>query len=362
MWLFLKVVVVASAILLRTLFRFKVLLTRWHTTYSLNGLTVKETKHKGKNSTTTSWYIPLECRSLFKLSHETSWHRFFKWLGIAIEIQVGEKNFDDLVYVASDSSSFLYEVKSNPAARELIMKILQESGSTISSNGKYLSFTFNGDKSNHDALLALCTQLHGHLSKIETNWRVLFQDHFKGKILIVEAVIWAIAAYVWAGYLQWTIDRQDRYLDMMPLIKHGIGAGIVGSLLLFVATYYFVKGSAHSPKLFLELLCLCIVAMPLGGVLTLDDVNRELDRSPSSWVDTKITDHYTREHRGNKGRRWYSYHLALAPAENSNAYSIPTHIEINRDLYRRATRQGTLRMELALGYLGYAWFRSLTIL
>ena len=88
------------------------------------------------------------------------------------------------------------------------------------------------------------------------------------------------------------------------------------------------------------------------------ELNKNLDRAAPVEVVADITRIYEQEHRGRRGRRYYTYHIDIDLLSES-PFEIPLHIEISHKNYRALSEAKKVRLSIGRGYLDYPWYRAL---
>lgn len=254
----------------------------------------------------TDFGIEFKCNSVFKLTKETDWDRFFKDFGLANELQTGDSEFDRRIYIASDSSAFRDKIKNDPQSREHIKNLFQSGCEYISGDGKAIWIHFKGDKTKDSNLMSSFVKCFQTIASINQESSSFFRDPFALKILFVEAVIWSLAVYAASSFAEVYLVKEDKHLDFYPIAYQGLLVGIFLAVILFTFIVLFLKGSSRGHRILVESFLLLGLAFPAGGIGTISDINSEMDRSNSTFVTAKITNHYRREHRGRKGAAFRS--------------------------------------------------------
>lgn len=69
-----------------------------------------------------------------------------------------------------------------------------------------------------------------------------------------------------------------------------------------------------------------------------------------------------REHRGRRGRTWYTYHLQLADTREPASIEVPGWLSVDRSVWAAAARGRLLELRIGQGWLGHPWYRELRVL
>jgi len=361
MWLVIKLIMAGVGFAVRLLARNHSLFGGQSTELVVDGLDceVVVQSHKGKVHSTLFGF-EFERPVIFKLSKEKWIDQAFKFLGIADEIQTGDQSFDKQIYVASDNEAFKEELREDSTSRKLILELFEKGCGSITCNGKMTWFRFKEDRSSQLDLAKTCAQLHRQVSDFGRNPKSLFSDPFAMKVLLTESVIWSLAAYAATSFFEGVyLKEQDLHLDHYPILRQGLWLGALLALALFLAIVFFLKGSSRGHRILVESFLVLGLSLPAGGLSLISDLNTHFDQSFPVVLDATVTDLYPQQHRGRRGRTWYTYHLYIDLKDEFSEFSIPRHIQISRSLYGRLNKGGSVKLEIGRGRLKHPWFRSI---
>lgn len=358
MWFVFKILVSLAAFFIR--FAAKYFRSSTIGNNKVNGVQCNVVTKKHKNSVTTSdIHIPFKCRSVFKITRESKWDVYFKKIGIADELQTGDRSFDKNFYLASDCSAFRMEIKNDEQARELVSTLFDRGCEYITCDGTTMTVRFPGDLSKHLELQTLCTNLYLQLSDLDKKWKSFLQDPFAIKALIIEAIIWTIASYAVAGFIEWAFVSEDVHLSPEPIIIQGLLLGVFFALVLVVAVIILMRGSSRGHRIIVESLFVLVLSLPMGGVHLIGDLNRAFDKSNPYIIQAKVESLYQQEHKGRKGRKYYTYHLHVLPISVPPELSLPRHIQISSSLYSNLRKDAYIEIKVGHGYLNHKWYQSI---
>jgi hypothetical protein len=296
---------------------------------------------------------------LFRLSRETKIDLFFKSVGLSTEFQTGDKQFDQMIYIACDHP-FLYGIlRQDENARKAILDILQNKFRAIFCDGNHLWIESTYHQSVTQKELELLAALRKALSPLRSGLPHRWTDPFYRKAFLVEGFITSLGGFAFASYLEGSVNRQDYHLQQFPLACSGAFCALAVAVLLIAGIAWLFSGSSRGHRIVIESGVLLLIALPFVGIQLVSDINRELDRGPDNIVTRQIADVRKREHRGRRGRRWYSYHLFLEPAPRDLTSELPREIEISSSLFNRLRKGQTVQFTIAPGFLGHAWYRDI---
>lgn len=215
------------------------------------------------------------------------------------------------------------------------------------------------DQSQNIKLFKLCSQLFHQLSSLSLTRKNLFQDKFAWKVLAVEAFIWSLATYSFVSFFEWRTLTDDLYLDVYALIRQGLISGVFRSIFLIASVIYILRGSSKAHRVLVESILVLIISVPVGGISLISDININLDKQETVNVEAKLVDLYEREHRGRRGRRWYSYHISISPKSEPQEFHLPRNIRINSSLFQRLKVNEDIIIKIGQGKLNHPWIMSI---
>ena len=81
-------------------------------------------------------FIPIKQKFYFRILKETAWHRFCKKLGLGVEFQTGNLEFDQTYYIEADHKALLNIIQMNDELKQLVMKLAGKGVLSIQSTGR----------------------------------------------------------------------------------------------------------------------------------------------------------------------------------------------------------------------------------
>lgn len=309
----------------------------------------------------TYYNLRLRCASEFKLTREKPWDQFFKSLGLANEVKTGDPDFDQQLYVASDSEAFKRILRIDPEVRKAFLALFRNGGWSISCDGRVLRVLFPGAPESESRILSLAINLRKQLAKLQTERTPLFLDSFTWRAFSVEVIIWALAGYAFGVGLEWYDVRADRYLFPSDLVYKGLALAIVAAIFLLGLIAFLMRGSSRGHRILVESFFVLVVSLPLAGVGAIADLNSYLDTSNSVSITASVKKAYQTKRRNWLGRSMWVDQVELGNLENPSNLKFPETLVIKRALFERLQYGGLLKMEIGQGYLGHPWIRSIRV-
>jgi len=333
----------------------------------VNGDTIhyRQKKHKGTINSTT-FEILLPTHAYFKLTEESWVDRLLKGMGFSEELQTRDENFDRHIYIASDSEAVQRALRSSQEARDLISKLFRRGCKNIAGDGKRVSFHFKGDLSLERGVHNLISELKQTLLSLSIRARSIFDDSFFYKALLIESVIYSLGIAGALGAIQiFIISRYgDLHLNAWDLVRPGLAfaAFLFISVMAFVV--FFMRGSSRGHRIIVESALVLCFGVPTAGIDMIGDFNMSADNSRPIKIRCKIVELRKQEHRGRRGRTYYTYHLRpqrMNPGtiEKVEGIEVPYSIQISSDNYHAAFGRKYVTLNIGRGALGVPWYRSM---
>lgn len=364
MWLLLKLLAAFASFIVRYLSKHA---TPYLRRYQKSGTEdrpwfIKTHQNKEKVYGTT-FAVPIKLHSVFKLTIEGFWDRYFKSLGLAEEAQAGDRSFDERVYVACDGPAFHRRLELDPALRKSVLALFDHRAKSIASDGNLVFAYFEGNQSGNPHLAEKLYRIAENVAQAEKLPYSLARDPFVRRALFVEALVWSVFGYSIVGLLEWMTNPTDVHLNPNALVLVGLALGFVGASAAFAIVVFLMRGSSRGHRILVESAILLAFSLPMGGMHFASDLNRGFDSAPPEVVERAIVDKVRQVHRRRRGRKSYSYHLYLAngPDLLSTESPLPLHIRVSHSLFAEADVGNVLRIEVSPGFLQIPWYRSLTV-
>ncbi len=314
----------------------------------------------GKNSP-SYLKVWLECPSSgsFKLRPENAFDRFFKRLGIAVEIQTGDRDFDETTYVSTDEVAFAHRFLAPPEKREAALGLIRQGFKEVSHDGKTMEakrtpFSFGEQLDRQTVenavqyLIPLCRNLPG--------------ETYEGRIggtpawKIQRNVLLGVSGAAAAIGLVLTLWGSEAYppLDGGALMALSLRYSAPTLLVFLVLSVALLRGrsSSHLELVFVTLLS--AFGAIVGGFGAVAVLNGSLDRGEATPHDAVVLDR-----RKTSGRSQSHYVTVESWREGGDG----EEVEVWEGLYDGAGRRGArLRVVTRPGHLGFEWVDRLELL
>lgn len=309
----------------------------------------------GSKDNPSYFKIWIDCRSRgsFRIGKETGFDRFFKSLGIAVEIQTGDSQFDKDYYINTDTVAFTRACFNSPERRQIVNDLFNLKFKEILHDGNHLEIKISPFKFNEDFDKAT---LESAVERLSAFSKDLPEDYYEPKVIGTPAwkfkrgiiyTVSVISAVLGVAFLIWGNITYPP-LDKLEMFKDSLNHSIPIFILFTVASIMFLKGRSSSHKDLLFSLGLALVGFPLIGYSGMLVANGYLDRAPASQHEVMVSGkHYT------TSKNSHTYYLKLKSWRENRAHE---QITVSRGVYDKATAGITImRVTTRPGYLGYEW-------
>jgi len=327
----------------------------------IDGIPFKVVKIKNKqNVLSTSFVFEFKTKTIFKLSPESRIDKFFKSIDFSEEIQTGDNQFDDLIYIACDHIQFRQKIVSDSRLRDLIKIFFNRAGRSIKTNGTTLVFNIKGDISADPQLKQLALQIQKIFTELNQKPPHEMMDPFVIKAMVAEACVWSFGIYALLSFLDiLLVNNQDVHFNKWLIIKSGLVLGLTLVALALLLVYLFFRGSSRGHRIFVESFIVLLLTVPMGGIGFVYDLNTGLDRSPAVQVQLRINNLERKVHRSRKGGTSYSYHMSIQQISDLDRWKVPTDIRIEQSVFYELQNRQNALITVRQGWLKYPWIQHI---
>lgn len=360
MWIFFRLILALAGFAIRTLARGRK--PKEAGQYEGTSYTSKIRTVKG-NTKGFEIGMPRVTPTWIRLHAESAADRAFKAMGVANEVQTGDAQFDEKVYVTCDHPHVATVLTESKELRDAIVAMLDAGYDKIFFDGTYVRAERKCDYTPTIRDLALLHAVWAASWKLADAPPSRLGDRFLWKALVVEGVIWSIAGYAIGAAFEIAWAKEDLHIEKGALWKSGfiVAAIAFGVLLLVIGLW--MRGSSRGHRVIIESAVVLTLGLPIASVQLVSDTNRSFDEAPPAVTERNFSQCEVREHHRRR-RRTYSYHLHLnAPAEGQPGPALPQTIEITRALCTAANESADNAVTIAVGNgrWGHRWYRWIRI-
>ncbi len=316
-------------------------------------------KKKGRYSVyATAFGVEFKNQPIYSFAKETWLDRFAKLHGFSTELQTGDQNFDEKIYITADDPGFAIQFLNAPRARALILEFFRQGCKSIHSSGNFFSVVFPGDKEGFNALYDQMIELRDTLKMSLPERNSFWSDSFAVRGLCLQLLILTVMAFASWSFLLIQPRAVNIYVDQQHVILHGIVWGLIGIISLMVFTYMLMHGSSRGHRLLLKNGLLIAIIFPFSGYYALSILNAKLDGSTPIAMSRRVEQTVSHVHHS-KRSTWRSYHLILSPASASEEIALPSEIEVTPEIYQQFKSGTVAHIDVSRGYFGHPWYKSI---
>jgi hypothetical protein len=306
----------------------------------------------GKNSP-PRLVVSIPCTTLrpFRLTRENKVDRFFRRLGVNVEMRTFDAAFDDRFYIHTNFTGFARELFRNREARTAATEIHERGFRTIAADGRRIAATlspYRRSKDASDERFAEIASLLAAIARVDVRGGFREEDgppNWRTKRVIAFASVGAIdllgVASLAAGLSFY------RPLDAGPLVLTSLAFSIPALAVFLWIVTGLLRGRSGSHHEWIIAAAIGIGAFPLAGAGLSLVLNGWLDHgAPTPHIARVIDKYETRTKNGS------SYHVLLESWRRND----PEKISVSHATYERIEPiQTTFTVTTKPGALGREW-------
>lgn len=300
---------------------------------------------------------PLE----FECKAESWLDRFFKWTGLAVELQLGQDAFDRAVYLIADNPAVLEALRREPDLCDRLIELFRTPPETgfrahrvVCRRGTFrVEFRQTSMGSSEYVLFTRVAPL------VRRMWAALPdrlpEGHSGADPLFLRSVVvlaFSTGLAIHGGVHLFRLLRFDGVvtLDLWPLMTLGLLAGgILLALQLLLATLLLAR-SSRLHLIMLELLLVGGFGALSTGVVEVRDINIDLDTSESTPYAARVLDLRTSRSRRGGTRR---YAVVTPWADQAGG-----RLRVDYGDYHALSIGQPATIRVREGYFGIRWIKS----
>jgi hypothetical protein len=358
MWIVFRLVLAVGGFIVRYLSR------GWHPNLrrEFEGLEYFEKVHSSKKKTLGfDLGADLTTPTWITLHPESPIDRVFKGLGIANEVQTGDAAFDEKVYVTCDHPHVWQVLRATTALREVILHAFSNGYSRIHFDGTVVIMGKRSDRSAGIEDLRLLQRLVKASAPLSGAMPSRWSDPFLWRALAIEAVVWGVAGYAIGGFIQFVTQARPIHVAAGSVVSLGLQVAVLALLLLLGAIVLWMRGSSRGHRVIVESAIVLALTLPIAGIHAVADTNLGLDEATPVKHVRALEGCEVREHRGRRGRRWYSYTLKMVQPPGQAAGDVPDTLRVEKPVCDAAHSGATVEIAVSPGRWGIPWYRSIRV-
>lgn len=289
--------------------------------------------------------------------------RAMKSIGLTYEFESGDAEFDQKVYVRSDSESFNSYLKAHSDFREAVVKLIDFGAIKIEFEASRILLRFRdnyvGDSERLKAFAKFATLV------AQLKHQVDFKDDpHTGKIARVRVAAWIIGVYAAVSVYEYGIARGEIFLNGSSFAKFaGLWAAVL-LLALCVGMWAWFRDSSRTPRLFVDYSALLILAVVPFFMAVIADLDRYVDFAKPVIVDQLVTSVdriETQGRRRNKVRYVGCFERAALAGRSGPAAEmiLPRCLDLSRSDFESLQRGQGVRFHIGYGLFRFPWIKRI---
>ena len=295
----------------------------------------------------------------FKIAKESRLDSFFKRMGIAIEIQTGDSEFDRDYYIQTDSVDFTRSCLSSPENRQSIKDLFAMGYTHVTHDGllveaKLSPFSlpdFQG-KNFIEATLKALSQISGNMPEEAVEYHKARTPLWKLKRNVAYGI--AIASIMIGVALMFWAKQTYPPLDSKEMFYYSIDYFFPAFVLFLVVTVYWIKGRSSSHKDLLFIFAFALLGFPVSGYFGVMAVNGFFDTNQSTSHEVQVLKKRISQSKDSK-----TYYVKTKSWRKGRGSE---EIQVTSGFYNKVTPKSTLVLiETKPGKLDFEWVVSYSI-
>lgn len=250
---------------------------------------------------------PSSAPAIFTVTRENAFDRFFKRLGVALEIDTNDTDFDNQYYIASDYPEFAQQTFGHSRKREAVKNLFAFGFKTLTLKNNVLTAKWDNFRPKEPPMEQTLSQLAADLVRVAQNMpsapppAPLPWKKIRLAVFIVHGLI-LLSGIVFAmmGGIEYTpLDGGSLFLQSLKI------SAPLWILSLWI-TLQLLKGHSTSHHEWLIVFFISLIGFPLAGFGYGATGNAWLDKSEPVIHSVTVADKYITTNKNNK-----SYHMVV---------------------------------------------------
>lgn len=319
------------------------------------GITYQYKHFRGTDKAPPYFTITIPCSSTgeFSIKPETKFDRFFKKLGICVELETHDTTFDDTFFISTDTITFTRSFLERQENRRSIQALFNLGFNHLKHDGKTITITWkNFPRRTHmevdrmeKAVAELITPCR-NLQKITTYestepasaWKSKRLFAFAFSILLTVTGIAALIAML-TGY-----EPLDPGRIFVQSLKYSIPLFVVFTWL----SLQLLKGRSSSHRELIAVFFIALAGFAPAGFGYLGYLNGAMDNGPAAVHEVLVSDKYY-----SKSKNSYSYYALVESWREGETIE---KLGVSGDFYNRLQPgSSTITITTKPGKFGYEW-------
>jgi hypothetical protein len=322
---------------------------------TFDGITYHYKHFRGTDKAPPYFTVTIPCTSTgeFSIKPETKFDRFFKKLGICVELETHDRDFDDTFFITTDSIPFTRSFLERQENRQSIQALFKLGFNYLKHDGKTITATWrNFPRRTHmevdrmEKAVAELSTPYRNIPKItiyesmepSSPWRAKRLFAFAFSILIAVTGTAAMIAML-TGYKPLDPDK-----IFVQSLKFSIPLFIVFTWL----SLQLLKGRSSSHRELIAVFFIALAGFPVAGFGYMGFLNAVWDNNPPAVHEVMVNEKYYSKHKNS-----YSYYALV---DSWREGETTEKLSISRNFFNRLQPgSSTITITTKPGKFGYEW-------
>ena len=299
--------------------------------------------------------------------HETGFHRLFKQIGLTKEHQTGNAEFDQKIYILSDSTAVQTLMSQSAVVAQSITALMnseKQSGQfeelVIQNGDMYVEYKLLGDAEPKDLTPRLAELSVPLMHAIQQEFQratlptpKYWMDAIGWRATTLSILFTSLAASAAFQFYAFQKKLGIQLTDHCRLFDDSLLLSACLSALALVLTIGLLGRTSRAHKSVLEALLIGSFAIWGNVYIAMKELTFGLDATPSQTVMATVTDKTMK--KGSKGSKTYSLELRL-PND-----PVTSRINVHSHFFNQTSPGSTVELKVKQGRLGYPWIEEIYV-
>lgn len=312
----------------------------------------------GTNKRAPYLKIFLSCPShgKFETAQESGFDRFFKKLGIAVELQTGDANFDQQVYITSNTVPFVRSYFADANKREALLEMINLGFKTIKYNGERFELVQSPFRASEGAIKTILEKATPYLRELVQNVS-LYAPPSDSATLGWKFNRWLMfglaSLCLTFGIVSFILSLYYTVFDAWEMFLSSLKYSVAVFILFAWGALKLLKGRSSSHRELMAIWTMSLIGLVLLSYGTMNYYNCYFDQAPAQEHILPVVYKQIKTHHKRRGGETYSYHLYV---DSWRRLSHRESLSVSINLYHSVT-PGVSRLRILTkpGRLGFEW-------
>ncbi|UTA49120.1 hypothetical protein L1F30_06120 [Simiduia sp. 21SJ11W-1] len=316
------------------------------------------------------------------LKNETLIDRFFKIIGLSVEHQTGNKEFDDRIYIVSDNKKVLKQLSSNNTIADSVIRIFDaalmnsfkvkrirhQSGRLWVDLRPKIKFEDDQFRKLSYEIATLLNTISSEHGKTPLPAKERWKDPFNIRAMIILAISTGLAINGLVQFVRLKITDYPVIIDADKLLQDAIYVGSGITIVILASALVLLGRSARAHIVMFEVLIIGSLGAIATSYAELRDINIEFDKARPDLYEVKIVGRYLQEHKRIRSRGGFFFKTAsdnvkrfyhMIQVEDWNNIDTSRSFKVSKQYYDLAEVGDKLIVSQKPGKLNYRWVENL---